>query len=329
MGSLLTELGNKLAERWMSLLVLPGLLYLAVAAGGRALGHGHALDPGRLTNQITAWADAPAASSVGGQVLLLAAVLAGAAAVGLAAQALGSLAERLYLAAGWQTGPAPLRALAHRLTARRQRRWHTAATVWHRHREEAAHALTRGERLDPADRRAARAAMLRISPERPDRPTWCGDRVHAVAVRMDRDHHVEVAAVLPHLWLVLPEEVRTEITTARQALTRAATLTAWAVLYAALTVWWWPAALLAVGIAVTGQWRIRAAADIYATVLEATTRVYARNLAEHLGIDPAGPLTPEVGDTLTRLLTPAAPPPPTSADAAGTGRTAGGVGAAN
>ncbi|MFJ9554143.1 hypothetical protein ACIRPH_10020 [Nocardiopsis sp. NPDC101807] len=311
MNSLLTELGKKLVDQWMSLLVLPGALYLAVAVAGRSVGHAHALSLGRLTDQITDWAGSASVSTISGQVILLAAVLAGSASVGLTAQILGSMIEKSSLAADWWTWPAPLRATAHRLTAYRQRRWRTAAAAWHRHREKAARSLTMGQRLDPTERRAAKAAMLRIAAEYPDRPTWCGDRVHAVAVRMDRDHHVDLAVVMPHLWLVLPEEVRAEITAARQALTRATTLTAWAILYGALTIWWWPAALIATGIVMTGWWRIRASVNVYATLLEATTRIHSRNLAEHLGLDPPPSLTPETGDTLTRLLTPGVPSPST------------------
>lgn len=123
MGGMLAELGKKLAERWLSLLVLPGALYLAVAATARALGHSHPFDLHRLTDQITEWANAPAAGSAGGQVVLLASVLGGAAAVGLVAQGLGSVAEQLHLAADWRTWPAGARSLARQATARRQTRW--------------------------------------------------------------------------------------------------------------------------------------------------------------------------------------------------------------
>ncbi|MFE6846471.1 hypothetical protein [Streptomyces sp. NPDC057686] len=310
MGALLGELGKKLAERWLSLLVLPGALYLAVAAVARTLGQARPFAVDRLTGQIGAWAGAPVARTVGGQVVVLAAVLGGAAAVGVLAQALGSAAERLHLATDWYTWPAPARGLAHRITVRRQRRWRTAAEAWHRHRQEAAAARTRGERVDPTGRHAARSAMLRISPERPDRPTWSGDRIHAASVRVDRDHHLDLATLWPHLWLVLPETTRTEITAARQALTRATTLCAWALLYLPLALWWWPAAVIAAVIAVTSRQRTRSAADGYATLLEAATRLHARDLAGLLGMDPPGPLTPEAGDALGLHLAPSPPPPP-------------------
>ncbi|MFD7003805.1 hypothetical protein ACFWA5_48130 [Streptomyces mirabilis] len=310
MGGMLAELGKKLAERWLSLLVLPGALYLAVAATAHVLGHSHPFCLHRLTGQITEWANVPAAGSAGGQVVLLAAVLGGAAAVGLAAQALGSLAEQLHLAADWRTWPAGARSLARRATAWRQTRWETAAEAWHHHRDEAARARARGPRVDSVARHAARATMTHISLERPARPTWSGDRIHAVAIRLERDYHLDLAALWPHLWLVLPDTVRTEITAARQALTRATALTAWALLYLPLAAWWWPAATIAAVLAVTSWRRTRSAADTYATLLEAAARLHARDLADRLGLDPAGPFTRESGGALTRHLSPSPPPRP-------------------
>ena len=97
MSGLLGEIGKKLAERWLSMLVLPGTLYLAVAAAAGALGHTHALDVGRLAAEITRQAKSPAAASAGGQAVLFAAVLAGAAAAGVVVQALGVVIERVSL----------------------------------------------------------------------------------------------------------------------------------------------------------------------------------------------------------------------------------------
>ncbi|MFD3993317.1 hypothetical protein [Streptomyces sp. NPDC058583] len=313
MGGFLSELGKKLAERWLSLLVLPGTLYLAVAAIAHTLGHTHPFDLARLTQQITSWANRPATSTVGGQVVVLAAILVGAATAGLAAQALGSLTERLCLAADWPAWTSPLRRLAAQQTTRRHDRWTRAARTWHHHREQDAQALARGRRADPAARQAAERAMARIAPEEPARPTWSGDRLNAVAVRLERDHHLDLATLWPHLWLILPEETRTEITTARQNLTRAATLTAWGLLYLPLAAWWWPAALITATLALTGRARTRAATDTYALLLEATTRVHTRDLADHLGLGPTGPLTPETGDTLTHHLTPSPPRHPPTA----------------
>lgn len=99
MNAFLGELGKKLTGRWLTLLVLPGALYLSVAFSARALGQAHPTDTARISARITSWSKAPAATNVAGQVLLLAA----AAAVGLIAASLGAGFEQLVLAAGWHT----------------------------------------------------------------------------------------------------------------------------------------------------------------------------------------------------------------------------------
>ncbi|MEU9247787.1 hypothetical protein [Streptomyces sp. NPDC048385] len=301
-GSLLGDLGKNLAERWLSLLVLPGALYLAVATGGHVLGHAHPFDADRLARQITAWAKAPAMSSAGGQAVLLVTVLGAAAGAGLVAQALGSALERLTLAAGWRAWPAPLRRLAGWRVDRRRSRWNGAAAAYRELRETAARTRAAGQRTDGTARHAARRAMMRIATEQPDRPTWSGDRLHAVATRLDRDRHLDLASLWPHLWLSLPDPVRTEVTVGRQALSRATTLGGWALLYAPLMIWWWPAALLALVLACTARGQTRKAADTYALLLEAAVTLHTGDLARQLGIDHTGPVTPDTGDALSAVL---------------------------
>ncbi|MBO2458463.1 hypothetical protein [Actinomadura violacea] len=308
MNGLLGELGKRIAERWLTLLVLPGALYLAACFVAALLGHGHALDAGRLTAGITARAASPAVRSAGGQAVLLAAVLAGAAVAGLAAQALGVLVERLVLAAGWRGWPGPLGLAAGRLAERRRSRWTAAHADWHAEYLRA-RAPDPALRPDPRARHRAARRRDRVAVESPDRPTWSGDRVHAVALRMDREHHLDLAAVWPHLWLTVPDHVRAEVTAARTAVSRAATLGAWAVLYAPLAGWWWPAAPLAAVVALAARHRFRTAVDAYAVLLEAVTRLYAGGLATQLGIEHAGPLDAELGHALTRRLRPRLPRP--------------------
>ena len=310
MGGFLDELGKKLADRWFQLLVLPGALYLAVAIAARTFGQSRPFDLHRLTAQVIAWAKAPAATTVGGQVVLLAAALAGATAVGLAAQALGSLIERITLAAGWRTWKTPLRQLAKKRVDDRQRRWDTHHATYSR-----LYWLAQAGDRDPVkrtERYAAYRARTRIAPERPERPAWSGDRINAVDVHLKRDLHLNLPAIWAGVWLTLPGPARTEITAARQALASATTLTAWAVLYLILTGLWWPAALIAIILAVTGWHRTRAGTDAYATLLEAAARLYARDLARRLGIDHAQSLDQQTGDSLTATLHSEAPPAPKS-----------------
>ncbi|MGW4412771.1 hypothetical protein ACWEJ6_52930 [Nonomuraea sp. NPDC004702] len=313
MNALLSELGKKIAERWLSLLVLPGALFLAVALAARTLGHAHALNLGWLTAEIGMWARSPVVGTVGGQVIVLGAILAAAAAAGLVAQACGSALEYVVLAAGWRTWPWPLRLPAGQLVARRARRWSAKNAVHQRVREQDADALAHGRRADPAPRHRARRAVERISAEPPDRPTWSGDRTHAVALRLERDLQLDLATVWPHLWLHLPDTVRAEIGEARVALARATTLGGWALLYLPLTIWWWPALPTAAVLAMVSKHRVRSATDAYATLVEACVRLHVAGLADHLGIDHAGRPTTDLGATVTRFLTssrpPATPPP--------------------
>jgi hypothetical protein len=314
MGGLLDELGKRLADRWLPLLVLPGAFYLAVAIAAHTLGQSHPFNLHRLTTQVIAWAKTPVAASAGGQVVLLAAALAGAAAAGLAAQALGTLAERLTLAAGWSTWIPPLRQLAHSRVENRQRRWdaeHDTYSRLYQHALEDNQPALNGddpesaeqaEQAEQAERHTAYRARTRIAPERPARPTWSGDRIYAVNVRLKRDLHLDLPTIWPGLWLTLPDTARSEITTARQALASATALTAWAVLYALLAGWWWPASLIAVILAVTGWHRTRTSVGAYATLLEASTRLYARDLAHHLGVDQPMSSGKQAGESLTAAL---------------------------
>jgi hypothetical protein len=304
-GGLFSDLSKKLAERWLTLLVLPGALYMAVASVGTALGQSAALDVGRLPHAISDAAQAPQVTTVGGQVVLLAAVLAGAAALGLAAQSLGSVVERVALAASWGAWPWLFGELAERHVARRKRRWDAAQAEYQalRLRERAPRPA---DRPRPLERHRAAHRCKRISVERPERPTWSGDRIHATAVRLDREAHVNLLILWPHLWLVLPEEIRGEIGRARSALTRAAVLGGWALLYLPLTWWWWPAVPLAATLVVISARRLRTASDTYATLLEASVRLHLSDLADKLRIEdqPVGPL---LGGAVMRRLGSSAP----------------------
>jgi hypothetical protein len=138
MTGFLAELGTKLADRWMALLVLPGALLVAAAATADALGQAHALDLALLRARISALAAAPGAHSPG--VLLLAAggTLAASALAGLTAAALGSVISRLWTAVPpvGSPGASRLTTCFHRchpacwLTALRSRFWYERDDQW-------------------------------------------------------------------------------------------------------------------------------------------------------------------------------------------------------
>lgn len=277
MAGFISTLSQKLAERWLALLVLPGALYLAAGGTAAALGQGftRSLSLRGLVHQIGVWAKTPAAVTTGGQIVLLGAVLAGSAAAGLAAQVLGRAVETLSLAADWRDWPVPLRTLAKRRVDARQTKWAKASADYQSAREEAAEARTRGQHADPDKRRAAFRMVVGIARIQPDRPTWVGDRMHAMDEQLHAEQGVDLPQDWPTLWIGLEDVVRKDITEARAALTQATTLGGWAVLYAVLIVWWWPAIVIAAVTAVTARYRIRTAADTYAQLVAAVGRRYA------------------------------------------------------
>jgi hypothetical protein len=302
LSDLWSELGKRLADRWLSLLVLPGVLYLAVAAAGHILGDQYPFDVELLARKITAEAKDPVAASSGGQIVLLVVVLVAGAAAGVAAQGIGVIVERAALASGWTQWPASATAVVCRWVAFRQLRWDR---LHRRYADELELALLPG----PAARQAAAGRRARISVERPERPTWTGDRIQAAVLRMDRDHRIDLAVVWPYLERVIPDVLRSDISDARAAVSRAAALAGWAVLYALLTWWWWPAAPLALVIAAAGRYRIRAGADAYARLLETAARLHVPALAAQLGIPHTGPLDQDLGAAITQHLQTTLPSP--------------------
>ena len=217
------------------------------------------------------------------------------------AQALGTLIEHLGLSAGWRAWPSRLRHVAEWRVRDRQERWDIQdRTYWAEYQK--ALDPDPAQRPDPALRHRAARRRASIAIQRPERPTWSGDRVHAAAIRLDSDLHIDLATIWPYLWLTCPDTTRIEITEARTMLTRATMLAAWAVLYAPLAWWWWPAAPLTVILAATARYRIHVATDSYAQLLEAATRLHAADLATLFGFDHCGSFTSDIGDTLTHYL---------------------------
>ncbi|WP_328668245.1 hypothetical protein OG905_13710 [Streptomyces sp. NBC_00322] len=301
MGGLLAELGKKLAERWLSLLVLPGCLYLATVVVADTLGHTHPFDSGRLVHRTNQWANSRPDSTAWLAIVLLAVLLASAAA-GLAAQAAGALTASLWYAVDWAAWPSPLRQFASARVTSRQQRWQSASDSYDAllAAERSRRRVRRGTtNTPPVDLQGARLRVTRIAEERPARPTWVGDRIHGVAVRLRHRYGIDMATVWPPLWLALPDTGRVEITAARDSLTRATTLAGWGLLYLVAGALWWPGLLVAAAIAATAWRRTRAAADTYALLLEAAIRVYVIDLVRQLGLAHEGKLDKRTGYTLT------------------------------
>jgi hypothetical protein len=262
------EVGRKLAERWVSLLALPGLLFLGAGTAASVLGHRHALDIGFLSRRITTWSASRSLQSIGGATLVLATALLGSVAIGLACTALGTVVERLW------TSPArhpPVSWLAER-----RRRRSCAA-------KEAADGAT-----SKADLAGAIEAADRICLIEAERPTWIGDRLRVSHVRVRRTYGLDLNALWPRMWLIVPAETRGELEAARGALAAAARLNAWALLYLLLGAWWWPAVLVAVVLWIAAVVKGRFAAANLADLVEAAVDLYVGEIVDRVRPGLAG-----------------------------------------
>ncbi|MFI9202230.1 hypothetical protein [Streptomyces sp. NPDC053048] len=287
MNPLLATVGTKLTERWLNLLVLPGALFLGIAVAGRTLGHGHWHDAGRLRAALDHLAGRPAAERPGTAALLVAAVLLLSAAASMAAQFLGTAIERCLL----RDAADPLsRAQARRRRAR-----------WERRDRERTEAI-RDPGVDGAGIERRTRARDRVALVPPSRPTWYGDRMEAAAARVDAAYGVDLAALWPRLWLVLAESAQQQVASARDSFAAGARLAAWALMYAVVAVWWWPAALVALACATVARFRARDALEALAGLVEAAADVHARELAGLIGMESPGPLSHETGNRMSELF---------------------------
>jgi hypothetical protein len=298
-NAFLGELGRKLAERWVTLLLLPGALYVAVVTAASVLGQGQALDLRVLSSWIDGLAAARGAGQVGIVVLVAAGALAAATGAGLSAAALGEGVALLWAVEG-RRGPG--RWLAER---RRERWWRAYAEVVAARRAVALSAVP-PHGADPEARAALRASLdrcRRICPVPADRPTWIGDRLRAVDLRVHHAYRVDMEALWPRLWLALPDPARAELTDAHAAYRANARLTGWGLMYLLVALWWWPAAVVAAVTLATAWIRARGAAEALADLVEGAVDLYGRDVATSLGVLPEGEgLDRASGDAVSALL---------------------------
>ncbi|MER5545424.1 hypothetical protein ABT072_23860 [Streptomyces sp. NPDC002589] len=276
---LVSDVGKKLAERWGSTLVLPGLVFTAVAAAGLTLGQRHWADLDVLRHRLRALT-AGGSGSTRTAVLLLG-VLAASFAAALLADALAGPYERA-LQGSW---PRPLAGMARALTERRRRDWDS---------RDAACAAARGS----GSLGGLESARNAVSLVRPECPTWTGDRLRAPAARIRLHYRLELVDAWPRLWLLLPDSTRLPLAESRQRLDEAMRLGGWAVLYVLLGVVWWPAAAVGAGAGLVAWRRGRERADAYAELVESAVDVHLPDLIDRFD-EEAHPVRASPGPTLT------------------------------
>ncbi|RLK58709.1 hypothetical protein [Actinokineospora cianjurensis] len=252
MNPFLSALGGKLAERWVSALLLPGALFVAAVVCAVRLGHRDAWDLARVVTELTtAFPRVPVALAAVGLVL-------GAAAAAFVAQGTGRLIETVWTSR-W-SGPAAV--LARPVVALRVR----AAT-----------------------RTARRAGVEPVPAYLPQRATWISDRFRLLEVRIAAQYHgVRLGLLWPRLWLLLPEQVRAPVQLVETQFRAAVTLTGWGLLYLVLGVWWYPAALAGACAALIGWRRTRFTTNAIATLMEATVDTHLDLLTTALGYPSGG-----------------------------------------
>ena len=309
MSGFLAEVGKKLADRWLDLLVLQGVLWVAALVAALRLGQEHPFDVGRLSSWLEGQAAHPSSHSLVTVLLAAVGLLAAAAAIGLAASALGGILQRAWVLPGWR------RPLTWVVRAR-QRRWDSAAAKLRKAIAVAANPAAHHQ--DPARAaarvRAAEQRRRALGVSRPERPTRIADHFHTTAIRIRTAYGLDLDLVWPRLWTVLPETLRTDLTAAQDAYTASARLTAWGLLYALLGVAWWPAIVLGATVVAAGWRQARAAAPVLTDLIETATDLFTVDLAAKLGIPATTPLTPMTGQAITGVLsktsasTPGQPP---------------------
>ena len=187
---------------------------------------------------------------------------------------------------------------------------------WHRRRRRALEeewqplqdAFQQGELA--ADRRLRLSrleALLHGYPDDPrdmNLPTRLGLRLRAAETRARVRYGLDAVVCWPALWLVLPDVPRQELAAARVQLNEAVRFVFWAALSAVWSVWAWWAAPLALGLAWVGYRMTLAAAEPFATLVEATFALHRFRLYEALGLAPPRPDEDErrLGRAITRHL---------------------------
>ncbi|WP_306370620.1 hypothetical protein [Nocardiopsis sp. CC223A] len=283
MNLLLAEVGKKGAEHWWTLLALPGVLFLLALAASALLEPGDLLDPGTALPRAeedlrSITGTEPPVTTAQIAALLITVTLLGHAAA-LAAKALTPLVRTVWLPARNRpgTGPGGRPSLKQVFTSSKNPLdWLTLLRI------------RRWEGLGFAEQ--SRMALIR-----PERPTWMGDRMAALAQRVQGNYGLHVGWTWPRLLLLLPDRAVDLVDRTRGDLDRACALGAWGVLYllasaaaCALSRPWWPMALIGAVCLVTAWWQARGAVDRLATLVESCYDLHHRELLTATP-DKAGP----------------------------------------
>lgn len=277
-----TGISGKLSERLAALLLSPALAFWLVGAGAWLLDHGGVAGWRAVADRrLGGLADAPGPVQIAAAVAALGVLVVSGQVVDWFALPVLRLLEGYW--------PPPLAALGRRRSARIAARRTAIAARWR-------DLQLRAPELDPAesaeairlDRRLRRLPLLATQ----TMPTRLGNVLRSGESRPVRKYGLDPVVCWPQLWLLLPDQVRAEVTAARTRLNTAATSVLWGVLLLVWTPWSWWALPLAAAVAAAGYTAAVRAAGAYVDLVEAAWDLHRadlyRALRWPLPPDPAG-----------------------------------------
>lgn len=261
MTAFLSSIGGKLAERWASAVLLPGVLFVMSVLCAAKLGHAHAFSAGRTQAAVEKFAGGSGVT-VG---IRLAVVLLGAATAVLIAKTVGQGVRTMWF--GRWNGP-----VGRRLVRVRRRRAVAAA---------------------------AKAGVEPVPVYLPTRPTWIGERFRLVDVAIAAQYRgLRLGLVWPRLWVLLPDSARVPVQTANTEFQAASVVAGWGLLHLVVGAWWYPALIIGVGVFVVGWVRARGHAATLAVLIEATVDTHLSQLLANLDQGMTADLASQVNDHL-------------------------------
>ncbi len=126
--------------------------------------------------------------------------------------------------------------------------------------------------------------QLKQTPTQGDRlmPTQLGNILRAAERRPLEKYGLESVICFPRLWLLLPTEVKTELTEARARLNTMARVWVWSILFWVWTVWaWWATPIGLLSALLAHRWLLNAAA-IYGDLVESAFDLHRTALYKSL-----------------------------------------------
>ncbi|WP_133305540.1 hypothetical protein [Streptomyces sp. AcE210] len=277
MEAFFSEVGKKLTDRWLTAILLPGLLFAIAVVCAAVLGHGQPFD----LHLAIQWLDdriAERRKKPSGNIVLLIGTLAAAGSLGLVANWLSHAVSRVWIGSGLRMRQAFF-AVRWTVLCGRNLGWRIAG-------------------------RSTRPWVTALPPTAPSRqPTWMRRRIRRAGRRIAVGYGISMELAWPRLWQIVPADAKIEVTDAWARYTAATLQASWGLLYLVLGLWWWPALIIGAIVLTVGCIRGRLSVDALALLVEATVDTHIHSLAQVLGVSlPHGRVTPAEGLWIDEIL---------------------------